>query len=43
MPPVDPIYRESAEALKALPHDEMLSWMHTLLEIRTLDETAERS
>jgi hypothetical protein len=41
--PTDPINHDSVTALEALTHDEFLSWMHTLLEIRCLPETAERS
>jgi hypothetical protein len=43
MAPRDPIYRDSALAIEWMWGDEKLSWMHTLLEIRCLDETAERS
>lgn len=39
MPQTDPIYRVSAMALQALPHDVMLSWMAELLTIRTLATT----
>jgi hypothetical protein len=38
MAPRDPIYRDSA-----MVGDEQLSWMHDLLTIRCLPETAERS
>lgn len=41
--PTDPIYRDSAEVLSALRGAVWASWMHTLLEIRCLPETAERS
>lgn len=39
IPPTDPIYRDSAHALEALPGHEQLSWMADLLTIRTLPET----
>lgn len=36
IPPTDPIYRDSACALEALPGDELLSWMADLMTIRCL-------
>jgi hypothetical protein len=41
--PTDPIYRDSADVLGAMRGAEWSSWMRTLLEIRCLPETAERS
>lgn len=35
----DPIYRDSAMALSALPGSEQLSWMADLLTIKSLKQT----
>lgn len=40
--PTDPIYRDSAMALEAMPGSESVSWLSTLLDIKLLPETAER-
>lgn len=41
--PTDPIYRDSAMALQGMRGVEAQAWLATLLEIRCLPETAERS
>lgn len=35
----DPIYTDSAMALEAMPGEESIPWVLTLLEIRCLPET----